>query len=306
MTFQTLEHLIEAFRQRRPIRAGSLIITVYGDAIAPRGGTVWLGSLIKLLAPLGLNERLVRTSVFRLVKDRWLSVEPVGRRSNYSLTDSGRRRFEKAGKRIYAERNPAWDGRWTLALLNQLSPEQRQEMRQELTWQGFGSLSSTAMLHPQIPPSEMRAILQEYAYQDEVIVLDQLAEDSTTTRAMRRQVRESWDLDRLSQSYRHFLEQYTPLGQEIERLGAPPPAESFLLRTLMMHEYRRIMLRDPELPEALLPDHWEGKAARELAANIYQGIWRATERHLETVLECAGAELPAPDRHFYQRYGGLP
>ena len=34
------------------------------DAILPRGGRVWLGSLIRLLEPLELNERLVRTSVF--------------------------------------------------------------------------------------------------------------------------------------------------------------------------------------------------------------------------------------------------
>ncbi|MDN5872183.1 MAG: phenylacetic acid degradation operon negative regulatory protein PaaX, partial [Nitrococcus sp.] len=61
-----VEQLSEEFRACRPVRAGSLIITVYGDAIAPRGGTVWLGSLIALLTPLGLNQRLVRTSVFRL------------------------------------------------------------------------------------------------------------------------------------------------------------------------------------------------------------------------------------------------
>ena len=58
--FPALETLVDNFRNRRPIRAGSLIITVYGDAILPRGGTVWLGSLINLLEPLGLNQRLVR------------------------------------------------------------------------------------------------------------------------------------------------------------------------------------------------------------------------------------------------------
>ncbi|MGA4495893.1 hypothetical protein ACPA0G_18185, partial [Vreelandella venusta] len=31
--------LIDGFQKRRPIRAGSLIITVYGDSIVPRGGT---------------------------------------------------------------------------------------------------------------------------------------------------------------------------------------------------------------------------------------------------------------------------
>ena len=64
--------LVDQFQAQRPLRSGSLIITVYGDAIAPRGGTTWLGSLIALLEPFGLNPRLVRTSVFRLAKDVWL------------------------------------------------------------------------------------------------------------------------------------------------------------------------------------------------------------------------------------------
>ena len=34
------------------------MVTVWGDAIAPHGGAVWLSGLIRLLAPLGLNERL--------------------------------------------------------------------------------------------------------------------------------------------------------------------------------------------------------------------------------------------------------
>jgi phenylacetic acid degradation operon negative regulatory protein len=74
-----LELLIKRFQQQRPLRTGSLIITLFGDAIVPRGGTVWLGSLIELLAPMGVSQRLVRTSVFRLTREGWLMAEKVGR-----------------------------------------------------------------------------------------------------------------------------------------------------------------------------------------------------------------------------------
>src|SRR5690625_2378432 len=93
---KAIEELVRNFRLRRPIRATSLIISVYGDAIAPRGGTVWLGSLISALKPLGLNERLVRTSVYRLSQEGWLSSQRIGRRSYYSLTRAGWRSFERA------------------------------------------------------------------------------------------------------------------------------------------------------------------------------------------------------------------
>ena len=62
-------------------RAKSLIVTVWGDALAPHGGAVWLSGLIRLMAPFGINERLVRTSVFRLARDGWLASRQAGRRS---------------------------------------------------------------------------------------------------------------------------------------------------------------------------------------------------------------------------------
>ena len=77
-----IKQRLDDFRQQRRVQAGSLIISAFGDAILPRGGRVWLGSLIRLLEPLELNERLVRTSVFRLAKEEWLRTETVGRRAD--------------------------------------------------------------------------------------------------------------------------------------------------------------------------------------------------------------------------------
>ena len=52
-----IQGLLRHFHRQSPIRGGSLLITLFGDAIAPRGGTVTLGSLISLAAPFGLTER---------------------------------------------------------------------------------------------------------------------------------------------------------------------------------------------------------------------------------------------------------
>ena len=80
-TESVCQGLVDEFRSRPTLRAGSLITTVFGDSIAPRGGTVWLGSLISAMAEFGIKERLVRTSVFRLAKDGWLEYNQFGRRS---------------------------------------------------------------------------------------------------------------------------------------------------------------------------------------------------------------------------------
>ena len=76
---------IARFLASDPPRSKSLVMTIFGDAIAPHGGTVWLGSLIELLAPFGVNDRLLRTSVFRLVQEGWLVANRDGRRSAYAI-----------------------------------------------------------------------------------------------------------------------------------------------------------------------------------------------------------------------------
>jgi phenylacetic acid degradation operon negative regulatory protein len=43
------------------------------------------------------------------------------------------------------------------------------------------------------------------------------------------------------------------------------------VRTLLIHEYRRVLLRDPNLPEALLPAGWPGLQARALCESLYLG-----------------------------------
>ncbi|ASK35362.1 phenylacetic acid degradation operon negative regulatory protein PaaX [Alcanivorax sp. N3-2A] len=297
--------LIERFQQRRPLRTGSLIITLFGDAIVPRGGAIWLGSLIELLEPMGINQRLVRTSVFRLTREGWLMAEKVGRRSYYGLTAAGRRQFEKAFKRVYAASQPAWDGAWTLVVLNQLSAELRGEARQELEHMGFGGFSPTVLAHPGLERAELNATLQEINALDDAIIFETRNQESFAPRPLRLQVREAWNLDQLSVGYREFLEQFRPLWNQMKKAKRLEPRECFLARVLLIHEYRKLMLRDPLLPEELLPSDWEGRAARQLCRNLYRLAYRGAEEWLGEYAETAEGPLPEPGEGFYQRFGGL-
>ena len=86
----TAAALVTRFRRQRPLRGGSLIVTLFGDSIMPRGGAIALGSLIELAAPFGLNERLVRTATARLAHDGWLEGRRLGKLSEYHLSKNGR------------------------------------------------------------------------------------------------------------------------------------------------------------------------------------------------------------------------
>lgn len=300
-----LNQLINRFQEQTPIRASSLIITLYGDAIEPHGGTVWLGSLINLLEPFGINERLIRTSIFRLTKEDWLTAEKVGRRSYYSLTGTGRRRFEKAFKRVYSSSLPAWDGSWTLVMLSQIAADKRKQVREELEWQGFGAISPTVMACPRADRSDVMATLQDLDVADDCIVFETRAQDVLASRAMRMQVRDSWKIDELGEHYSEFIQLFRPLWQVLREQDQLRPEDCFLARTLLIHEYRRLLLRDPQLPDELLPGDWEGRAARQLCRNIYRLIHAKAEDWLNRNLETADGPLPDVGESFYKRFGGL-
>lgn len=297
--------LVDDFRNKRPIRGGSLIITVYGDAIAPRGGTVWLGSLIQLLEPLGLNERLVRTSVHRLSKEGWLTSSQVGRRSYYSLTRSGWRSFERAYQRVYGEPARDWDGQWTVVVTSEVPATEREGLRRELAGLGFGLLAPGVMIHPLQPKEDLNAVLQEANVADSVVVMRARHEGLPTSRALNLLVRDCWSLDRLSEEYGGFLDRFRPVWQEMDAAPRLEPEQCFLVRTLLIHEVRRLLLRDPQLPEEVLPANWNGSAARLLSRNLYRLTHRLAEEHLSRVLETAEGPLPDPAPYFYKRFGGL-
>src|SRR5215208_400452 len=123
------EALLARFRRQRPLRGGSLLVTIFGDAIAPRGGVIALGSLIELARPFGITDRHVRTAIGRLAKEQWVSSQRSGRVSFYRLTSHGRARFAEATLRIYGAAPAEWNGEWTLVIFPRSSRAAHGDLR---------------------------------------------------------------------------------------------------------------------------------------------------------------------------------
>lgn len=297
--------LIENFKNQRPLRAGSLIISLFGDAITPRADKVWLGSLFELLSPFGINERLVRTSVYRLVNENWLQADKQGRRSYYCLTNSGSKRFNNAFEHVYQMKTPHWQGSWCLVFLNQLMGDKKKEVRDELEWLSFGALGNDVMLHPRINRLDISALLNELECQQDVIVMQTESISEKSPQALYKQVNESWNLDQLANRYHDFISTFNPLYQAIKQNMDLTDQDCHLARTLLIHEYRKIVLKDPQLPDPLLPNDWEGYQARQLCRSLYQSLYPQADNWLDLHLENELGKLPPVDDNFYQRFGGL-
>ncbi len=292
-----------------PPRHKSLVMTVCGDAIAPHGGAFWLGSMIELLAPLGVGDRLVRTSVFRLVQEGWLNASREGRRSRYALEAKALPRFERANRRIYSAPGLDWDGKWTLLLAphgksGSIDSELRAQLRKELEWEGYAMLATGVMAHPAPDRDTLREILVRCDADGKVFACEVAELPGVGSRPLPQLVRDGWNLDAVIEGYRGFIETFAPLAKLLDK-DAVAPEEAFAIRTLLIHAYRRVQLHDPMLPLALLPQPWPGASAYELARDIYRLCHVRAEQHLLAMLRREDEATPDADAAFYDRFGGL-
>jgi phenylacetic acid degradation operon negative regulatory protein len=267
-----LEGLIDRLHQRGRLRVWSLVITIFGDAIVPRGGQVPLSVLQEIMARLRIEPGALRTALSRLAADQWVTREKDGRNSFYALDEHGRHAFDLATRRIYADGPPSWDGTWTVAIA---PPGGNGRSRAgELHEAGFVEAGSGTWLRPETDRAP------EAGEEIEDMLVFRHA-PMTTPKTIDR----FWGLDETADAYKSFAKAMTPLGSALES-AALPPLESVAARMLLIHDWRRVVLHDPGLPEALLPKDWPGEQARTLERKIY-------------------AKLAAPSEHWLDR-SGLP
>jgi len=288
-----------------PPKARSLIVTVWGDAIAPHGGSVWLSGLIRLLAPLGINERLTRTSVYRLAREGWLAARQDGRRSLYRLTPEGSRRFEHAYRRIYAPPADRWDGGWDVVVAppKAIAKRARHDLRKELGWEGFGALGPWLFVRPSgTAVAALTDTIRALHTERQIAVL--AARDVAGAQPLGAFARECWNLQSVAAEYRRFIARFGRVIRAFDD-GTGHPQQCFVVRTLLIHEFRRVSLHDPRLPPELLPADWPGPAAYGLCRDFYRRTHQCAEQHLAATLETGRGALPPAAPYFYERFGGL-
>ncbi len=282
--------LLDQFHAKRPVRAWSLIITLYGDAIVPRGGSLWLGSLSEIMALFRIDAGHVRTAMSRLTADGWLTREKVGRNSYYRLSRREQGSFIAATQRIYFTHTPLFDGRLRLALLGP-GIDDRSAVRPMLERAGFAALSPTAYVAyadptPPLPETEGLFLLRTQEGED-LIGSGHGSVEACADRA------------KLSHLHRSL---YAARRRACQNGASTPGPDALVARVLLIHEFRRIVLRDPGLPPGLLPDDWPGTDARQLAARLYRKLVTESEGFLDSAAQDQNGALPPAGDELAERF----
>ena len=279
-------NLVATLRASGMPSARNLLVTVFGDAIAPRDAAVPVQALVRLVDAVGANDRLVRTSLSRLVRDGILRNAKVGRRSVYSIDPASLALFEHADTRIYRHSELDWDGRWTLAVVDGAASTAagRSALRRELAWLGMGTVTPNVLASPSIDPTAITSMLQRIDDDHQVLVTRGSATDGVSTMSDEELARRCAPVDDLSSLYAQIIDWFTPVADAFDRTSDPSPQDCWTTRLLVIATFRRVVLVDPALPNRLLPETWNGAEARELVASLYQRIHKPAEDWLGSVL----------------------
>ncbi len=239
--------------------ARSLLFTVLGEYVLPRGGRVWSHTLVTALRALGVEEKSARQAMARTAADGWLVREQVGRRARWKLSDAADELLRTGAERIYTfgGSQEHWDGRWIVLVCEaaETSRDVRQRLRTGLSWAGFGSLRPGVWIAAHAErEDEARRVLEELGLGagafSFVAEAGSIGADSDLAASC-------WDLDALEARYEEFIDAFATLR--------PKGAEAtFEATTMLVHEWRKFPFLDPGLPTRLLPHRWTGDVAHDL------------------------------------------
>lgn len=300
-----VRRVVAKLKQSHRFSPKAIISTVFGDMIWPHGGSIWLGSLVEAAGVFDIGESHARTSILRLSYEGWLAGSRVGKLSYYSMGDERMRDYVTP---IYGTPNESWDGNWKMVFTGVagLGKQEYVKLRQSLMWEGVGQLAPQVFIVPSSGTSRLRKVLDEFKLSERVQLFAAHALPSGDPELASRMVRDAWALSELEKRYEGFLKRFRPVYQTLDRQsGALDPQDCFVIRALLILDYRVIAVRDPHLPATLLPSPWAGHSAFNLCKSIYQLVLEGSEAYLTSSLKALDGPLPPAQPILWSRFGGL-
>ena len=276
--------LLAQLQRNKSLKVWSLIITFFGDVVLPRGGNVSAKTVQQVLNAMGFESGAVRTAFSRLAGDGWIERQRQGRESYYELADTGYQPFYAASSRIYS---PVA----TEAGLNQKDPCDTWSVVINQT--GVDRLNVRAVSAIQINANSLlfKGALDNKRYNDCLVISGELQELP------------AWVTKKLvpvdvAHGYEALMQRFS-LVQPVSRLS---PLHSVVVRCLLIHEWRRLLLRTPLAPVGFDLASGSENHCREFVSVLYQQLLRRSESWLDDSATCIDGPLPKSTVNLSHRF----
>ncbi|WP_156453282.1 PaaX family transcriptional regulator [Polycladidibacter hongkongensis] len=253
-----------------PLRVWSVIITIFGDVVLPRGGEVSSVALSAITREIGIKPEAYRVAISRLAKDGWISRRRDGRASFYRLLPSGAELFVQASKRIYAETACEITDGWQWVVYGPSDQLQLASQKAICEQAGYVQLDNRTFLGVEDLPLE--ASNKALLFKGAPDVVPEWVRDKCGPAA-------------LCEAYELFLSVLERLKREKGELYALSPLQACAIRVLLVHRWRRLLLRHADLPLHFFPEGWCGEECRILFHEAYQLLKEHSEAWLKEVID---------------------
>jgi phenylacetic acid degradation operon negative regulatory protein len=257
-----------------------LVMTLLGAYVVPHDRVVWSGGLVTLLGEFGFSTGAARVALARMVRREILDRLKDGRLVSYRPTPRTVALLEEGDERIFSlGREPHSAELWTVlwhAIPEERRPE-RGRLARRLRFLGFGSVQDGMWISPHDREREVVALIDQLDVAGYAGVMLGRPAAALDFRAL---VSRAWDLDALDERYRAFIDRFAPYASGRDGMDA---REAFLLRTRLVHTFRRFPALDPELPDDLVHAPRHRSEAVALFHRLYEALAPAAQRHFDEV-----------------------
>ncbi|MEM1159864.1 MAG: PaaX family transcriptional regulator C-terminal domain-containing protein [Pseudomonadota bacterium] len=237
-----LQTIVEDLHGQGRLRVWSIIVSAFGDLVWPRAVRLPAPVLQDLMERLGVKPGAMRTALSRLVDDGWIERRREGRSAAYGLTPDAAAESDLAARRIYAPLLPPAADPIRVVVL----PEGADEPEGLLRVRRGVYLAEASL---DLPGSAM--VIKGDLDQVPDWVLEAVAPKDVAVA-----------FDEIGKLFRPLL----------DHAPAMVPVDAAAARVLLIHYWRRVVLRQPGLPAVLTPSDWPGAGCHELVAGLYHAL----------------------------------
>jgi len=272
----------DEIKESRGLQPRALIVTIYGLYAREAGGWLSVGSLIRLLAEIGVDEPAVRSSISRLKRRAILEPRRVDGAAGYALSGRARLILDEGDRRIFERPRATPGDGWILAVFSvpESERQKRHTLRSRLSWLGFGTVSAGVWIAPGHLAAETRDVLERHELSTYV---DLFRADYLGFGEVAQAVGTWWDLDGLQRLYDDFLAAHTPILTRWRRRRLIDEGEAFADYVRTLTAWRRLPFLDPGLAPELLPRGWSGSGAADLFFELRERLADPAHRHVQAI-----------------------
>ena len=245
MPSDVFTHTIADLRTLGGQRVWSLMVSLFGDLAQAEGAGIDGPVLSRIMTAMQIRPEATRVALHRLRNDGWIASEKRGRISRHTLTPHGRKLSAEASPVIYADPY-AGPEEWSLVLLPP-----------DATASDALGQAGYIQIMPRLYAKPPAASLPAGA-------LELLAKDAPPW--LREAVEPAW----LAEDYAALARTLGELTERLPRDASLSAVETAVLRCLVVHNWRRLVLKHNWPPRALVSPDWAGHRAHILVADLLQ------------------------------------